>query len=209
MAREFRVERGRCCLLRRENIDTDIIIPQTELVTVSRSGLGEGLFARWRYTTGRTPNPDFVLNKPDNRGCRFLLAGTNFGCGSSREHAVWALGEFGIRAVIAPSFGEIFQRNGILNGVLPARVTPEAHRRLEALANAEDGIDDLVVDLVERRIEAGDFSVPFALDDDDRLRLLTGIDEIAETFTQRAAIDSFVAGDRLRRPWVYDRHWSR
>ncbi|HSK38957.1 MAG TPA: 3-isopropylmalate dehydratase small subunit, partial [Arenibaculum sp.] len=126
-----------------------------------------------------------------------------------REHAAWALGEFGIRAVVAPSFGEIFHRNCVRNGVLPARVAPEAHRHLEELADAEDGIDGLVVDLVERRISAGDVHVPFALDDQDRRRLLTGADEITETLDHRAAVEAFLAEDRRRRPWVHDGQWAR
>ncbi len=207
MTREFTVERGRAAVLRHENIDTDVIIPQTELVTVSRSGLGDGLFARWRYSGGRTPNPDFVLNRPGNRNCRVLIARANFGCGSSREHAAWALAEYGIRAVVAPSFGEIFQRNAVRNGVLPARVTLQDQQRLEALADGEDGIDGLVVDLVERRIGAGAVTLPFQLEEEDRRRLLTGADEIAETLIRRPATDAFIAADRARRPWVYDRRW--
>lgn len=207
MSREFKVERGRCCLLRIENIDTDIIIPQTELATITRSGLGAGLFARWRYASGRVPNPDFVFNKPANEGARFILARANFGCGSSREHAAWALSEYGIRAVVAPSFGEIFHRNCVRNGVLPARISEEDQRRLETLADGDDGISDLTVDLVGRRIAAGGIEVPFMLDDEDRRRLLTGADEIAETLGHRDAIEAFVAVDRLERPWIHDRRW--
>src|SRR4051812_38379095 len=101
----FAREMGRAALLNVSNIDTDIIIPQTELVTLTKNGLGKGLFARWRYTENSEPKKDFVLNLPENREARFLIAGENFGCGSSREHAVWALMDYGIRAVIAPSFG--------------------------------------------------------------------------------------------------------
>jgi 3-isopropylmalate/(R)-2-methylmalate dehydratase small subunit len=209
MSREFKVERGRCSLLRIENIDTDIIIPQTELATVHRSGLGEGLFARWRYVSERIPNPDFVLNRAANAGTRLILARANFGCGSSREHAAWALAEYGIRAVMAPSFGEIFYRNCVRNGVLPARVTAEAHQRLEALADADDGISDLTVDLVERRISVGDVELSFVLDEEDRRRLLTGADEIAETLGHRDAIEAFLAADRQDRPWIHDRRWVR
>lgn len=208
MALAFTVESGRCCVLRAENVDTDVIIPQTELATVFRSGLGEGLFARLRYRDGRTPDAGFVLNRPGNEGCRFLLAGANFGCGSSREHAAWALSEFGIRAVVAPSFGEIFHRNCVRNGLLPARVTRDAHLALLDLADAVDGIGAFTVDLLERRVVAGGVSVAFAIEDQDRRRLLTGADEIAETLGHRADIDAFVATDRRNRPWVHDRRWS-
>lgn len=208
MSREFRTERGRCCLLRIENIDTDIIIPQTELATITRSGLGEGLFARWRYISGRIPNPGFVLNRPANAGARFILARANFGCGSSREHAPWALAEYGIRAVLAPSFGEIFHRNCVRNGVLPARIPENALGRLEDLADGDDGISGLTVDLVERKISAGGTEVPFLLDEEDRRRLLTGADEIAETLGHKEAIEAFIAADRRDRPWVHDRRWQ-
>ena len=104
------------------NIDTDAIIPSREMKRVSRKGLGEGLFAGWRYISAgtRDENPNFVLNEARYEGCSILVAGPNFGCGSSREHAVWALVDFGVRAVIAPSFGDIFRRNCVRNGVLPA-----------------------------------------------------------------------------------------
>jgi 3-isopropylmalate/(R)-2-methylmalate dehydratase small subunit len=208
MALAFTIESGRCCVLRAENVDTDVIIPQTELATVFRSGLGAGLFARLRYRDGRTPDPGFVLNRPGNEGCRFLLAGANFGCGSSREHAAWALSEFGVRAVVAPSFGEIFHRNCVRNGLLPARVATEAHLALLELADEVDGIEAFTVDLVGRSISAGGVSVAFEIDDEDRRRLLTGADEIAETLGHRAEIEAFLAADRRARPWVHDRRWS-
>ena len=121
MNEKFEQHRGVAAPMVQANIDTDAIIPSREMKRVSKQGLGEGLFAGWRYSEvgGREPNPDFVLNRPEYRGCSILLAGPNFGCGSSREHAVWALKEFGIRAILAPSFGAIFANNCIRNGLLP------------------------------------------------------------------------------------------
>ena len=114
--------------LLRANVDTDAIIPSREMRSVSKSGLAKGLFAGWRYDRigGREPNPDFVLNQPAHAGTQILLSGENFGCGSSREHAAWALLEFGIRAIVAPSFSPIFQMNCVRNGVLPVRLPAES-----------------------------------------------------------------------------------
>ncbi len=208
MPEEAKYGRGRCCVFGLENIDTDVIIPQTELVTVSKSGLADGLFARWRYKNDRIPNPDFVLNRPRNKECRFLLAAANFGCGSSREHAAWALTEYGVRAVISPNFGEIFFRNSIRNGLLPARIAAADYRCLASLADGEGGIDDMIVDLTAGQITVGRLTVPFSLDQVDRMRLLTDTDDIAETLLHRTDIEGFVAADRIRRPWVHQTLWE-
>jgi 3-isopropylmalate/(R)-2-methylmalate dehydratase small subunit len=209
MSRSFLIESGHAALLAVPNIDTDIIIPQTELVTTSRRGLGEGLFARWRYLEGRVPNPDFVLNRPQHRQSAFLIAADNFGCGSSREHAAWALADFGIRAVVAPSFGEIFQRNCVRNGILPARVSAAGYADLAAAARAGGGGLRLSIDLHHRRINCAQFSLTFEIGADDAQRLLRGTDEIAETLEQADAIAGFAAADRVRRPWVYEPGWDR
>lgn len=209
MSEKFVVETGRACLLAVPNIDTDVIIPQTELATISKSGLADGLFARWRYGTGRELNPDFVLNKPAHRGCRFLIAAANFGCGSSREHAVWALRDFGIRAVISPAFAEIFFRNALRNGVLAATVAPNDYERLAAAAAANDGGLDLIVDLPNQRVVADDVVVPFVIGAEDKRRLLRGTDEIEETLEHLCDIDTFIAADRGRRPWIYETPWSQ
>lgn len=186
----FTTHAGIAAPLRRDNIDTDQIIPSREMKTVSKSGLGEGMFAGQRYTEGRTPNPDFVLNQPDYAGASILLGGRNFGCGSSREHAVWALKEYGIRAVVAPSFGEIFHGNLIANGLLPIQL-PDAI--IDALPRRVE------IDLVEQRISGHRFEI----DPSTKRRLVEGLDAIAETLQHEAEISTFLKRDQEIRPWVY------
>jgi 3-isopropylmalate/(R)-2-methylmalate dehydratase small subunit len=185
--------------LLRENIDTDAIIPSREMTSVSKTGLADGLFAGWRYTQvgGREPNPDFVLNQPRYRDARILLGGPNFGCGSSREHAVWALAEYGFRAIIAPSFNPIFQGNCIRNGVVPVVLAAEAIAQLAALDT------DVTVDLATLHIYAGDASWSFALADEPREMLMEGLDAIELTLKRRQEIAAFRTADATRRPWVY------
>ncbi|MEC3911470.1 3-isopropylmalate dehydratase small subunit [Sphingobium sp. CR2-8] len=185
--------------LLRENIDTDAIIPSREMTSVSKTGLSDGLFAGWRYTAvgGREPNPDFVLNQPRYRDAQILLAGPNFGCGSSREHAVWALAEYGFRAIIAPSFNPIFQGNCIRNGVAPVVLPPEAIARIAALDT------DVTVDLATLHVLVGAASWPFALGDEPREMLMEGLDAIELTLKRRGEIEAFRAADAGRRPWVY------
>ncbi len=208
MNKGFTVESGRACLLDVPNIDTDIIIPQTELTTISRTGLGAGLFARWRYSEGRTEKSEFVLNQAANRKARFLLAATNFGCGSSREHAVWALVDFGIRAVASPRFGEIFRTNCVRNGVLAAIISDEAYARLAALAREGGQGLELSFDLESGVICGEDLEVPFQIDTGDRERLLKGLDEISETLTHLDAIKAFAHRDAERRPWLDWTPWA-
>lgn len=209
MNRKFLIESGHAALLPIPNIDTDIIIPQTELVTASKRGLKDGLFARWRYLEGRTPNPDFILNRPEHKETCFLIAAHNFGCGSSREHAAWALADFGIRAVISPKFGEIFHRNCVRNGILPAVVSEEDYARLAVLAESGGSGMTLVIDLQKKRISNQDISIGFDIEQSDANRLLLGADEIQETFAHSSAIQAFVARDSGRRPWIYEASWNR
>jgi len=185
--------------LLRENIDTDAIIPSREMTSVSKTGLADGLFAGWRYTRvgGREPNPDFVLNQPRYRDARILLGGPNFGCGSSREHAVWALAEYGFRAIIAPSFNPIFQGNCIRNGVAPVVLPAESIAQIAALDA------DVTVDLATLHVSAGENSWLFALADGPREMLMEGLDAIELTLKRRPEIAAFRAADAERRPWVY------
>ncbi|MFZ2998635.1 3-isopropylmalate dehydratase small subunit [Sphingobium sp.] len=185
--------------LLRENIDTDAIIPSREMTSVSKTGLADGLFAGWRYTQvgGREPNPAFILNQPRYHDARILLGGPNFGCGSSREHAVWALAEYGFRAIIAPSFNPIFQGNCIRNGVAPVILSAEAIAQIAALDT------DVTVDLATLRVWAGDASWSFALADEPREMLMEGLDAIELTLKRRQEITAFRAADAARRPWVY------
>ena len=187
-----------------DNVDTDQIIPSREMKTTGKTGLADGLFAGWRYIAddrgGRTPDPAFVLNRPEFGHATILLGGANFGCGSSREHAVWALAEWGIRCVIALSFAPIFAGNCVRNGVLPAAI-PEV-----AVATIVESGQPVTVDLPTQTVTlAGDTMWPFAIGDDAKAMLLEGLDPIALTLKLSPAIAEWQARDRLARPWVYAR----
>lgn len=191
----------------RDNVDTDAIIPSREIVAVSKSGLARGLFAGWRYLErgSREPNPHFVLNDPRFRGARVLLAGSNFGCGSSREHAVWALAEFGFCVLAASSFNPIFFRNCARNGVLAAVLPSSAIDALAAHVASDPQTNLLTVDLASQTIIMTDdqrmlFSIPAEI----KQSLLEGSDAIDQTLKLRTVIDEFRGADRRKRPWVYD-----
>jgi 3-isopropylmalate/(R)-2-methylmalate dehydratase small subunit len=189
--------------LLRPNVDTDVIIPSREITSPSREGFGEKLFASWRYLEpDRRPNPDFVLNRAPFDRAQILIAGENFGCGSSREMAVWAIRQFGFRCVIAPSFGAIFQANCYRNGVLPV-VLPKAD--VEALGReAEAGALELEVDLEACTVAApGDRVLAFAVGRPEREMLLAGLDAIGLTLKRRDEIATFQARDRAARPWIW------
>jgi 3-isopropylmalate/(R)-2-methylmalate dehydratase small subunit len=208
--------------LMRENIDTDVIIPSREITSPTREGYGPKLFAPWRYLApGGLENPEFILNMEPWRQARILVAGRNFGCGSSREMAVWALAQFGIRCIIAPSFGTIFRNNCISNGLLPVSLP---HIHVQALASrAQWGPLTLTVSLVNQRIterspEAAPSSVvphavalafDFDFDADDRDMLLTGKDAIDRAWQHRAAIEAFELKDRVMRPWAWQAPTTR
>jgi 3-isopropylmalate/(R)-2-methylmalate dehydratase small subunit len=190
----------------RANIDTDAIIPSREMKAVSKTGLADGLFAGWRYTEigGREPNPDFVLNRPGYAGTRILLGGENFGCGSSREHAVWALVEYGIRAVIAPTFSPIFYNNCIRNGIVPVRLAAATIALLASQVEADPARNRLTVDLPAQLVRAPDGGEHrFEIEAEAKEMLLEGLDAIDLTLKHREAIDSFLARDRAARPWIY------
>ncbi len=192
--------------LLRDNIDTDAIIPSREMKSVSKTGLSAGLFAGWRYTAigGREPNPEFVLNKPQFSGTRIILGGSNFGCGSSREHAVWALHEYGIRAVIAPSFSPIFFGNCIRNGIVPVRLPAATVAALAAWVEQDPATHRVTVDLTAQSVSTpAGASHRFELDDEPRAMLLEGLDAIDLTLKQRPAIAAFRERDRRERPWIY------
>lgn len=183
--------------LLRDNIDTDAIIPSREMRSVSKTGLADGLFAGWRYRAigGRDPDADFVLNQPAYSGAAILLSGANFGCGSSREHAAWALAEYGIRAIVAPSFNPIFRGNCVRNGILPIELDPTPMARRTG---------PLTVDLAAQRVSAPDGdSWPFAIDAEGKAMLLGGLDAIDLTLLRRAEIDTFRKADQCARGWAY------
>ncbi len=181
-----------------DNIDTDIIIPSREMKSVSKTGLSDGLFAGWRYTAvgSREINPDFVLNDVKYADAEILLAGDNIGCGSSREHAAWALVEYGFRVVIARSFNPIFRGNCIRNGILPVKLSPEPIAKVSG---------PVTVNLEAMTItsEAGD-SWNFELETEAREMLLEGLDPIDLTLKRAADIAAFREADRARRPWIYN-----
>jgi 3-isopropylmalate/(R)-2-methylmalate dehydratase small subunit len=174
-----------------DNIDTDIIIPSREMRGTGKTGLKDGLFANRRYRPGtREPDPAFILNRPPFDRARILLAGANFGCGSSREHAAWALHEWGIRAVVAPSFNPIFFGNAVRNGIVPVVLPAEAIAALP---------ETVTVDLEAMTVEGHSFALP----PDARAMLMEGLDPIDLSLKHREAIARWQARDRALRPWAW------
>jgi 3-isopropylmalate/(R)-2-methylmalate dehydratase small subunit len=184
------------------NVDTDMIIPKQFLKTIKRTGLGKNLFDEMRFRDDGSENPDFVLNKPAYRDAQILVAGDNFGCGSSREHAPWAILDFGIRAVIAPSFADIFHNNCFKNGILPIALPQE---QVDALMrDAEKGANArMTIDLEAQTVTASDGEVyRFEIDPFRKRCLLEGLDDIGLTLEKAAAIDAFEGAAAGTRPWV-------
>ena len=188
--------------LRIVNVDTDMIIPKQYLKTILRTGLGRGLFSEMRYREDGSENPDFVLNRPAYRAAKILVAGDNFGCGSSREHAPWALADFGITCVISTSFADIFYNNCFKNGILPIRVSPEDLERL--FDDAERGANaTMTVDLEAQTIRGPDGgALHFEIDPYRKRCLLEGLDDIGLTMERAPAIDAYEAGAAKNRPWA-------
>ncbi len=184
------------------NVDTDMIIPKDYLKTIKRTGLGTGLFSEMRYNEAGTENPDFVLNKPAYRNAQILVAGDNFGCGSSREHAPWALLDFGIRCVISTSFADIFYNNCFKNGILPIAVSPEDLEKL--MDDASRGANaTLTIDLEALEIRGPDGGViTFDLDSFRRHCMLNGLDDIGLTMEKAPAIATYEQKLAENRPWA-------
>lgn len=188
------------------NVDTDAIIPSREMKRVSKQGLGEGLFAGWRYTKagGREENSEFVLNQEPYRRAQILISGMNFGCGSSREHAVWALYEWGIRCIIAPSFGAIFYGNCVLNGILPVKLENDVVEDLARQVEKDPEQNTITINLHSCELRAPDGTLhSFEIAPGDREMLLEGLDAIAVTMKRDDEILAFQARDRIKRPWIY------
>ncbi len=193
----FRVWTGRAAVLDRANVDTDQIIPKRFLKSIERTGFERALFADWRFMPDGAENPDFVLNQARYRGATVLVAGPNFGSGSSREHAPWALRDYGFRAVVAPSFADIFRNNCVENGLCPAEA---AEADVAALMRAVEGREgcEVSVDLEAREVRGPDgLAFPFAIADSARQRLLRGADAIALTLEREGAIARFERTTRL------------
>lgn len=185
---------SRVVVLRADNVDTDQIIPARFLKTISKDGLGDQLFCDWRYEADGTPKPDFVLNKPESKSSQILLSGDNFGCGSSREHAPWALTQYGFRAVISTSFADIFKQNSLKNSLLPIVVPPDVHAELFQMLERNPG-QELSVDLAAQTLQLPNGrKVEFPVDAFSKHCLLEGIDELGYILQQEAAIAAFEAG---------------
>ena len=184
------------------NIDTDMIIPKQYLKTIARTGLGKGLFSEMRYREDGSENPDFILNKPAYRRAQILVAEDNFGCGSSREHAPWALLDFGIRAIISTSFADIFYNNCFKNGVLPIKVSRENLAKL--MDDAERGANaTLTIDLEAQEIRGPDGGVvKFDIDPHRKACLLQGLDDIGQTLVKAPKIAEFESTMASARPWI-------
>ena len=199
---KFTTMTGVAAPLEIDNVDTDMIIPKQYLKTIKRTGLGAGLFAEMRYADDGSPNPDFVLNKPAYSKATILVAGDNFGCGSSREHAPWALLDFGIRCVISTDFADIFYNNCFKNGILPIKVSPEDLEKL--MDDARRGANaTLSVDLPAQTIKGPDGgTVRFEIDPFRKHCLIEGLDDIGLTMVEAPAIGAFEAKAADARPWL-------
>lgn len=203
---KFTLHIGVTAPLIRINVDTDAIIPSREMKRVSKVGLADGLFAGWRYVEqgGRVPNPEFVLNRQEFRNASILLSGANFGCGSSREHAVWALKEYGFRAIIAPSFGAIFRGNCIRNGLLPIILREDVVRELSSSIEADPQNCRLTIDLQQKLVMSpSGTEYSFDISPLEQEMLLEGLDPIAITLKQENLIAEFQRNDVALRPWIY------
>lgn len=207
----FTTHRGRMLPLDRSNVDTDAIIPKQYLKSIKRTGFGPFLFDDWRYLdpgtldtdpATRRQNPDFVLNEPGRENASVLVARDNFGCGSSREHAVWALADYGIRAVIAPSYADIFFSNCFKNGLLPIVLKAEEVDQLLAVSRASPG-REVTIDLAAQSVQSDDLLFHFAIDPKRKQNLLEGLDEIGITLTQADAIRAYEARRRKEAPWLF------
>ncbi len=190
---KFTVHRGRAVPLRNSNVDTDQIIPAEYLKRVSRTGFEDGLFAAWR-----SRDADFVLNRPDYEGATILVAGQDFGTGSSREHAVWALTDYGFRVVISPRFGDIFRGNSLKGGLLTIVLADDVVEQLWTLVESDPAVE-LVVDLPSRTLRAPGIEVEFDLDDYTQWRLMEGLDDIGLSLRHE---DEIAAYEQNRRPWL-------
>ena len=209
---KFTVLNGLVAPLDRANVDTDAIIPKQFLKSIKRSGFGPNLFDEWRYldhgepgmdNSGRPLNPDFVLNQPRYQGAQILLARENFGCGSSREHAPWALEDYGFRAIIASSFADIFYNNCFKNGLLPIRLTAEQVDGLFADVAANPGYK-LVIDLEKQTIASPNGKVyRFEVDEFRKYCLLNGLDDIGLTLQHVDEIRAYEANHRAEQPWLF------
>jgi len=183
------------------NIDTDMIIPKQFLKTIKRTGLGKNLFFEMRYDDKGNEINDFVLNQKPYNGSKILIAGKNFGCGSSREHAPWALLDFGITSVISPSFADIFYNNCFKNGILPIILNDEKIKELSEYAKRKE---EIFIDLKEEKIVFGNNETKFKIDSFKKKCLLEGLDDIALSLKKTDKIENFEKGLKIKKPWVFN-----
>ena len=200
----FKTFTALAALLNRVNVDTDQVIPKQFLVGVNRDGLGRNAFYDWRYLDGGEykPNPEFELNLPRYQGAQVLVAGDNFGCGSSREHAPWALKDYGFKTIVSTSFADIFYNNSLKNGLLPAVVTAEDLKKL--IAEVQDNVGlEITADLEQRKLTTSTgTSIPFQIEDHARKALLEGLDDVAKTLQFEDKIAAFEAKSKEKFPWL-------
>jgi 3-isopropylmalate/(R)-2-methylmalate dehydratase small subunit len=195
---KFTTLTGHMVAIPTENIDTDQIIPAQFLKTISKKGLGQSLFFHWRYNEDGSPNPDFPLNQPEAQGATILLAGDNFGCGSSREHAPWSLTDYGFRAIISTSFADIFRNNSLKNSLLPVIVDDETHQQLLSLA-AEDPETAVTINLETQTLTLPDGrSVTFPIDAFSKTCMLEGLDQLGYLMKQDECIAAYEAAHPAR-----------
>ena len=190
---------SRVVVIETTDVDTDQIIPARFLKTTTKIGLGDNLFFDWRYTDAGEPKPEFVLNQPEAKGARILIAGDNFGCGSSREHAPWALMDFGFRAIISTSFADIFRNNSLKNGLLPVIVDEDTHRQLVSLVKEEPDLN-LNIDLASQQLSLPDGrQVTFPIDSFSKTCLLEGLDQLGYLLKQADLVKNYEnrVGDRV------------
>ena len=194
---------GIAALLNRKNVDTDQIIPKQFLTKIEKTGFGRHLFQDWRYTTDGTDNPDFELNDPRFKGASILVAGDNFGCGSSREHAPWALLDYGFRAIISTSFADIFYNNCFKNGILLIKVTPDQLASLITEIESEKGVQ-FTIDLPAQTLSTpGGLSITFELDAFRKESLIQGLDDISWSLKHQPEIESFEKAQKESMPWLW------
>jgi 3-isopropylmalate/(R)-2-methylmalate dehydratase small subunit len=202
---KFTIVQSNIALLEIDNIDTDMIIPKQFLKTLKKAGLGKSLFYEMRYDMQGKIIDNFVLNKSEYQKSQILLTGLNFGCGSSREHAPWAIKDFGIKAIIANSFADIFHNNCFKNGILPIVLPREETDALKEYITKKG--NNFTINLEKQTVESerGDFILKFEIGAKNKRVLLEGLDDIAETMLHSNLIDAFEINDKKARPWIYDK----
>lgn len=200
---EKRFVKGQASALRIDNLDTDQIMPKQFLRGIDKSGLVEGLLYDLRFDKSGAVRPDFVLNRPERAGNSILIGGSNFGCGSSREHAVWGLLQYGIQAVVAPSFGEIFYSNAMGNRLLLVQLSPEEVEAMMAVADRTDA-PEMHIDVATRKVRFGEVQADFPISQRHQTMFLQGVDVIGLTLSYQEEIDAFSKAHWEKQPWVRD-----